>query len=169
MAWIAARGVRATPLVRAELGADLPVDRWKEIPTSLDPSRPLDRLVRAGSEIRAALPRGTDLFVTDYHPVLDDVPTALTIHDLRHLVPGAAESRARTLLFSTTYPALARSAARVVTPTHAIAAACTDRLGTDPARTVVVPNALGAAWRTAPVTGTATPLHLLLVGAARRP
>lgn len=165
--WLAAAGATAAPLVAAELGAPLPADRWREIATDLDPRRPLARLLAGARTLAKLVPRGTDLFVTDYHPVLprDDVPTALTVHDLRYLVCPAAGDGPRALWFRTAYPATARAAALVTAPTQAAAAECSSHLGVDRTKLVVVPNALGLPWRQAPAAGT-TPLHLLLVGAS---
>lgn len=165
--WLAAEGAAATPLVAAEHGSPLPPDRWREIPTDLDPRRPLARLLAGARTLGRLVPRGTDLFVTDYHPVLarDDVATALTVHDLRYVVRPEAGDGARALWFRTAYPSTARAAALVTAPTESAAAECIAHLGVDRAKLAVVPNALGLPWRTSAAAG-ATPLHLLLVGAS---
>jgi alpha-1,3-rhamnosyl/mannosyltransferase len=105
------------------------------------------------------------VFVTDYQPVLDRVPTAMTVHDLRYVVAGRGESSARALAFRAAFPGLARRARWIVVPTAAVGDQCVRRAGVAPEKIVVVPNAPDAVWRrAAPIAGPGR--HLLVVGIA---
>jgi alpha-1,3-rhamnosyl/mannosyltransferase len=161
-------GTSFAPLVEAELGgtgADPPAARLEEVETPLVPSRPARRALKSARWFESNLPSDVDLFVTDYYPVLERVPTALTVHDLRYLAAPEHEPAARVAWFKAFYARLARRAPLVVVPSRAIATQAVELLGVDPGRVFVVPNGLSRAWRDAP----REPLpaeHFLMVGAA---
>ncbi len=157
-----ARGKTLAPDVEAELGTALPEDRFEELPTSLEPSAPAVRAARSGRWFRRHLARA-DLFVTDYYPVVDHVPTALTIHDLRYLASPADEPRQRVLWFRTFYARMAARAPHVVVPSAAIGGEAAFHLGIDPARIAIVQNGLSRGLLTAPADSIER-AHLLWIG-----
>ena len=108
--------------------------------------RPLGNRRAGRRTLQRALPPGSDLFVTDYHPVLRDVRTALTVHDLRGF-EGQGESLRRTLGHRALLPRNVSAAHAVVVPTRAMGEAVVGRFGADPARVHVVPNVVASAWR----------------------
>ena len=121
--------------------------------TDLDPGRPLDRFLRSGRVMRALLrAERPDLFLTDFHPVVrvPGVRTVVTVHDLRYL-EGAAPGRwLHRAWFRTFYGAALRRADLVVAPSRFTRDGITARLGVDPARVVVVPNAVSDLLRAPP-------------------
>lgn len=165
------RGLAFAPLVVSELRGALPADRWTEVATGLDPRRPFVRAARAPRVVARAVPGDADLFVTDYQPVLDRVPTALTVHDLRHFSAPRWESAVRNAAFRAIAPRLARRAAWVVVPSEAVASACRAALGVDASRIVVAPNAVARPWldaRPIDARDDGPGRHLLVVGIAER-
>lgn len=150
-------------LVEEELGGTPPTGALREIPSPFSSLRPLHRALASRAWLRRHVPADTDVFVTDFYPVLPGVRTALTVHDLRYMAAPVRVSPLRRAWFRRFYPRMARAAWRVVTPTAAMAAEVRELLGVDPARIVVAPNARLRAWReAAPANGRRE--HLLAVG-----
>jgi len=160
---LAPHGVAFGDLVRAELNQPEGAARLQEIASPFGSARPLRRALFSRRWIAARLPSDADLFVTDFYPVLESVPTALTIHDLRYLVAPEFESPGRVAWFRRFYPAFARRAPHLVVPTQAVARDAERVLGVDPARVLVAPNALARGWRRASIRHR-KPSYFLAVG-----
>ena len=141
--------------------------RVHEVDTPLDPVAPVVRAVRSERWFQRHLTRSADLFVTDYYPVVDSVPTALTVHDLRYLASPADEPRSRVVWFRTFYARLVERAPHVIVPTAAVGAEVVFHVGVDAERIRVVPNGLSRAWREAAPSGEDV-AHLLWVGSLER-
>jgi len=149
--------------VRREFGAEPPEDHFEQIPSDLDPARPVRRWRRSHAWFGRRVSRGMDAFVTDYYPAITKVPTLLTVHDLRYFAARGTEPQLRAAWFRAVYPRIARRAARIVVPTQSMAREVERFLGVDAARIVVAPNGLSRAWReAAPAAGSGS--HLLMVG-----
>ncbi len=124
--------VQATPQTGSGLRAAI------ETELGADPAGRLDIGVREAD--------GADLLVTDYHPVHRQIPTAVTVHDLRTHALRSERRTVRGLARHSLLGPIARRAALVVTPTRAVGDECTQRLDVDPARIAVVPNGLSRPW-----------------------
>ncbi len=161
-------GLDLRAAVAEELGAPAPEGRLLQMPTPLDPALPALRAARSERWFRRHVPRQVDLFVTDYYPVLDEVRTALTVHDLRYMAAPGDEPRARVLWFRSMYAHVARRAPLLVVPTAQVGSECVFHLGVDAERVRVVGNAPGAAWRRAWAAPPEPPRHLLWWGTAER-
>lgn len=149
--------------VKRELGADIPEDRFEQIPSELDPSGPIRRAAASREWFAHRISSDTDAFLTDYHPVLTKLPTFVTVHDLRYFAARRTEPALRAAWFRRVFPPMARRAAGIVVPTRAVGDEVSRFLGTDPAAVVVAGNALSRAWRdTAPSSGQCA--HLLMIG-----
>ena len=121
--------------------------------TPLDPARPLDRFLRSGSVFRAILlEERPDVFLTDFYPAprVPGVRCAVTVHDLRYLAGAAPGKALHRAWFRTLYGAEIRRADLVVTPSAFTRDEAVRRLGLDPARVAVVPNAVPEALRVLP-------------------
>jgi alpha-1,3-rhamnosyl/mannosyltransferase len=151
-------------LVERELGRIPPAGQFRETITTLEPSSPASRAARSRRWFRRNL-EPADLFVTDYYPVVDHVPTALTIHDLRYMASPADESRSRVLWFRTFYRRVVERAAHVVVPTSAVGAEASFHLEIEPSRMTVVPNGLARHMLSAPEEAVERE-HLLWIGTA---
>lgn len=152
-------------LVADELGGTPPRERWREVPTGLDPARRVARALLSARRLEELVPAGTDLFVTDSHPVLARVPTAVTVHDFRDWHGRSCGARAGMApLVRARLPRLARRARCVVVPSRAMAEEARAFLGVPEGRVVVAPNAPGRRWREA-AAPVGSGRHLLLVGA----
>lgn len=168
------RGLDFGALVAEELGAPLPGSAWFERSAPLNPTNPIRRALYGSLWFRKQLNSARhDLFLTDYLPVVDNVPTALSIHDLRYLDPPVsvslssrwARAQLRRAFFSNAYPRIARRAALVLTLTDALAEEVAERLVIPRERIVVVNPSVANLYRTAkPASGPAR--HLLAVGMA---
>jgi alpha-1,3-rhamnosyl/mannosyltransferase len=136
-----ARGADLASLVPLPAGAAPP----RAVRTPLDPGRPLERFRRSRAVFEALLrAEGPDAFVTDFYPVprAAGVRTAVTVHDLRDLAGAAPGRPLRRAYFRAAYGRALRRAALVVTPSAFTRDEAVARLGLDPARTAVVPNAV---------------------------
>ena len=124
-------------------GCERPVvpegSRVRHVATPLRPGRPVRRWLRGRTRPGLVAGDGSDVFLTDYHPVLASPPTLVTIHDLRSL--HGIGSRLRAGYFRWRMPALLRRAAGVIVPSRTVATEVAGRLGADPGRIHVVPNA----------------------------
>jgi alpha-1,3-rhamnosyl/mannosyltransferase len=140
------RGADLASLVPVAPGAAPP----RAVRTSLDAGRPLARFRRSRAVfedlLRAEAP---DAFVTDFYPVprVPGVRTAVTIHDLRDLAGAAPGRPFRRAYFRAAYGRALRDAALVATPSAFAREEAVTRLGLDPARVAVVPNAVPEALR----------------------
>jgi alpha-1,3-rhamnosyl/mannosyltransferase len=144
-----ARGADLAALVPLPPGAP-PI---RSLRTGLDPGRPLERFRRSPAAFRGILrAERPDAFLTDFHPVprVPGVRTVVTVHDLRDLAGAAPGRWARRLYFRTAYGRSLRRADLVVAPSAFTRDEAVARLGLDPARTAVVPNAVPEALRTPP-------------------
>lgn len=105
------------------------------------------------------------MFLTDYFPVPVDVPTVLSIHDLRYLAGEARGigSRAREVWFKGFYPRIARRAALVIVLTDARGDETARLLGMPREKIVTVPMAVSRAFREAEQV-VSPGRHLLGVG-----
>jgi glycosyltransferase involved in cell wall biosynthesis len=143
------RGADLASLVPVPPGAAPP----RAVRTDLDAGRPLDRFRRSRAVFEELLrAEAPDAFVTDFYPVprVPGVRTVVTIHDLRDLagvVPGRPFRRA---YFRAAYGRALKDAALVATPSAFTREEAVARLGLDPARTAVVPNAVPEALRAPP-------------------
>jgi glycosyltransferase involved in cell wall biosynthesis len=93
-------------------------------------------------------------------------PVVLTIHDLSTLIVPQTEEPARVRHFAPALRLHARHAARVITPTKAIAAQVVERLGVSADRVRAIPH--GVSERFNPEGATASPVpgkYVLYVGA----
>jgi glycosyltransferase involved in cell wall biosynthesis len=116
----------------------LPGERRVEMP--FRPGGTLGRALRPGAW-RRLRGDGIDVALADYHPVLADPPTAVTIHDLRALAGfGPA---LRRLWTRHRLPGLLRRAAAVIVPSRTVSGAVRRHLGVADDRVAVVPNAPG--------------------------
>jgi alpha-1,3-rhamnosyl/mannosyltransferase len=132
----------------ADLAALLPHSP-RVVRTPLDPGRPLERFRRSRRVFEGILrTESPDAFVTDFYPVprVPGTRTVVTVHDLRDLA-GAFRRPLRRAYFAAAYGRSLRRADRVVTPSAFTRDEAVNRLGIDPARTAVVPNAVGDALR----------------------
>lgn len=165
---LAPHGRSFAAAVAEERDAGAAGERLVEIDTPLDPGRPLRRALTSGRWLARHLPGDVDLLLTDYYPVLPDVPTALTVHDLRYLAAPEDEPAARVRWFRAFYPRLARRADALVVPTRSVGDACVRLLRADPDRVVVSPNGRSRAWRNgrlaADPASAEAGAHLLAVG-----
>ncbi|MCE9638059.1 MAG: glycosyltransferase [Planctomycetes bacterium] len=155
-------------LVEAEFGGPLPPGNFYEVETRLDPTHPIARMRDAAAEAERTMPPDADLFLTDYYPVVESVPTVLTAHDLRYVTNLRDESTWRAAAFRSQFAAIAARAALVAVPTQAVASEVRKYLrDIHPSRIVVSPNAPGLAWRSAPpIEGPGA--HLVVVGIGDR-
>ncbi len=110
--------------------------RIRHVVAPFRPGRPVRRWLRGRLWSKIV---GDEIFLTDYHPVLASPPTLVTIHDLRSL--HGFGSRLRAWYFRRRMPVLLKRAAGVIVPSRTVAGEVTDRLGVEPARIHVVPNA----------------------------
>jgi glycosyltransferase involved in cell wall biosynthesis len=149
--------------VRREFGGEPPEDRFEQIPSMLDPARPVRRFTASRGWFGRRISRDSDGFLTDYYPVIGKVPTFATVHDLRYFAARRFEPALRAAWFRAVYPGIARRAARIVVPTRAVAAEAERFLEVDAARIVVAPNGLSHAWRAAPPPA-GIGRHLLMIG-----
>ena len=144
-----ARGADLAALVALPApGAPLRVHR-----TSLDPGRPVVRALRSGAVLRALLAEERpDAFLTDFYPAprVRGVRTVVTVHDLRYLSPSVGRRPVRAAWFHAAYGRTLRAADLVVTPSEFTRREVVERLGADPARVAVVPNAVPEALRRRP-------------------
>ena len=95
-----------------------------------------------------------------------DGPVVLTVHDLSTLIVPQTEEPARVRHFAPALRVHARRAARVITPTEAIAAQVVERLGVARDRVRAIPH--GVSERFTPEGPTASPVpgrYVLYVGA----
>lgn len=150
-------------LVEEELGRTLPPGAVAEIPSPFSCARPVHRAVRSPAWLRRHVPRDADLFLTDFYPVIDEVRTALTVHDLRYLAAPRHVPAVRAAWFRAAYPRQARRAWRIVVPTRTVAAEVGRHLGVEGSRVLVAPNARLRAWREAAAADGVRD-HLLAVG-----
>jgi alpha-1,3-rhamnosyl/mannosyltransferase len=157
------KGVSLRGALEHESGDSSDAARVHEVETPLDPVAPVVRAVRSERWFRRHLTRSADLFVTDYYPVVDRVPTAVTVHDLRYLAAASDEPRARVVWFRTFYPRLLHRAPHVLVPTAAVGSEVVFHVGIEAERIHVVPNALSRAWRDA-APSSETYEHLLWIG-----
>jgi glycosyltransferase involved in cell wall biosynthesis len=143
------RGADLASLVPVPPGAQAP----RSIRTGLDAGRPLERFRRSRGVFEEILrAEAPDAFVTDFYPVprVPGVRTAVTIHDLRDLAGAAPGRPLRRAYFSAVYGRALRDAALVATPSVFTRDEAVGRLGLDPGRTAVVPNAVPEALRAPP-------------------
>ena len=96
---------------------------------------------------RAAAHAGADLLhsLASTGPVVGSVPRVVTVHDLHYLTDPDAHFGLRALGMRALVPLAARRSRRVIVPSRATAAEVTARLGVDPGRVDVVPEAPGHA------------------------
>ncbi|HEU4395305.1 MAG TPA: glycosyltransferase family 1 protein [Planctomycetota bacterium] len=141
----------------ADLAAQVPVADGAAPPralrTRLDPGRPLDRFLRSGPVFaRILAAERPDAFLTDFHPVprVPGVRVAVTVHDLRDLAGAAPGRRVRRVYFRAAYGRSLRGAHRVVVPSEFTRDEAVRRLGLDPDRVSVVPNAVPESLRAPP-------------------
>ncbi|HWC74265.1 MAG TPA: glycosyltransferase family 1 protein, partial [Gemmatimonadales bacterium] len=93
-------------------------------------------------------------------------PVVLTVHDLSTIIVPQTEEPARVRHFAPALRLHARRAARVITPTEAIAAQVVERLGVSRDRVHTIPY--GVSERFSPIGPTASPApgrYLLYIGA----
>jgi len=130
----------------------------RSIRTPLDPGRPVVRALRSGRLLGEVL-RGErpDVFLTDFYPMprVPGVRTAVTVHDLRYLSAPRGLPALRRAYFGTAYGRRLRAADLVITPSEFTRREVVGRLGVDPARVSVVPNAVSGALRRPPAAGEA--------------
>ena len=163
----APRGGSLREEVARELGGPIPGDIFDQFETSLDPASPVRRAFASRKWFDKRVPRDTDVFVTDYYPALERVPTLVTAHDLRYFAARAFEPAARAAWFRAAFPRIARRAAGVVVPTRAVAGEAAEFLGVESARVHVVGNGISRAWQDSPLaTGART--HFLAIGMSER-
>jgi glycosyltransferase involved in cell wall biosynthesis len=161
------RGASLREDVARELGGAVPDDLFEQVGTPLDPASPVRRAIESRRWFDRRLPSDTDVFVTDYYPVLSRVRTFVTVHDLRYFAAREHEPAARAAWFRAVFPRIARRAAGVVVPTRAVASEAATYLRAAPERVHVVANGLARAWRDAPpAAGAGT--HFLAVGTSER-
>lgn len=161
-----ARGVSLRELVVAEHGDGFDSDRFEQIPTRLDAASSVRRAAASRRWFDKRLPRDTDVFVTDYYPVLHRIPTLLTVHDLRYHEARAWESPLRAAWFRAVFPGIAERAAGLLVPTRAVAAEVERHLGLG-VRAALVSNGLSRPWReAAPDRGRRD--HLVAIGMRER-
>lgn len=144
------------------------------VPTA--PSRGLRRFVKLvpGAYALAEAARGATLSrerrsgLSVYHETNHaappfDGPVVLTVHDLSTLLYPATQEPQRARHFARALLVRARSAARVVTPTEAIAREVVQHLGVDPARIRTIHHGVDARFTPAPIERKG---FVLFVGAA---
>ena len=122
----------------------------RSVRTPLDPGRPLERFRRSRAVFESILRiEAPDAFVTDFYPVprAPVTRTVVTVHDLRDLSGAAPRRPLRRAYFAAAYGRTLRRADLVVTPSAFTRDEAVERLGVDPARTAVVPNAVSDALR----------------------
>jgi glycosyltransferase involved in cell wall biosynthesis len=150
-----------------ELGGPVPGDLFEQNAAPLYPAHPVRRAIASRRWFDRRVTRDTDVFVTDYYPVLTRVPTFVTVHDLRYFAARQYEPAARAAYFRAVFGKIARRAAGVVVPTRAVAAEAAEFLGVADERVRVVGNGLSRAWRRAP-PADGRGAHLLAVGMTER-
>lgn len=122
----------------------------RSVRTPLDPGRPLERFRRSRAVFESLLRlEAPDAFVTDFYPVprAPGTRTVVTVHDLRDLSGAAPRRPLRRAYFAAAYGRTLRRADLVVTPSAFTRDEAVERLGVDPARTAVVPNAVADSLR----------------------
>jgi len=140
------RGADLASLVPVPAGSAPP----RSLRTDLEPGRPLGRFLRSRRAFERLLAaERPDAFLTDFYPVprVPGVRTAVTVHDLRDLAGAVPGRAARRAYFRAAYGRTLRRADLVVAPSEFARAEAVRRLGIDPARAVVVPNAVADALR----------------------
>jgi glycosyltransferase involved in cell wall biosynthesis len=158
-------GLGAEVVVAEPRGADLaslvPVPPSAAPPravrTDLEAARPLDRFLRSRRVFEGILAlERPDAFLTDFYPVprVPGVRVAVTVHDLRDLAGVAPGRGARRAYFRAAYGRSLRRADLVAAPSEFTRGEAVRRLRLDPARSVVVPNAVPGSLR-APVPAAA--------------
>lgn len=161
------RGTSLREDLTRELGGPVPDDLFEQIGAPLDPAHPMRRAIASRRWFDRRVPSDTDVFVTDYYPVLSRVPTLVTVHDLRYFAARRFEPTARAAYFRAVFPRIARRAAGVVVPTRAVVSEAAEFLGVAGERVHVVANGLSRAWRDAPAA-TGARAHFLAVGMSER-
>jgi glycosyltransferase involved in cell wall biosynthesis len=160
----AAPGIWLRAAVAHEHGGAFPEDRFEHVATTFDSSTTLRRVRKSRAWFDYHVTRDTDVFVTDYYPVISKFPTFVTVHDLRYHAARDFEPTVRAAAFRALFGRMSRGAAGLVAPTRAIAAEAERFLGRG---AVVVGNGLSRAWRdAAPVRGARG--HLLMIGFAEK-
>jgi glycosyltransferase involved in cell wall biosynthesis len=159
-----APGIWLRTAVAHEHGGVFPEDRFEHVATTFDSSTTLLRVTRTRAWLDYHVTRDTDVFVTDYYPVIAKFPTFVTVHDLRYHVAREFEPTVRAAAFRALFRRMSRGAAGIVAPTAAVAAQARRSLDLD---AIVVGNGLSRAWRdAAPSEGARR--HLLMIGFAER-
>lgn len=157
----ALHGLGAEVIVAEARGADLAAllpEGVRAVRTTLDPGRPVDRFRRSRAVFEGILRvEAPDAFVTDFYPVprAAGTRTAVTVHDLRDLAGKGPRRPLRRAYLAAVYGRTLRRADVVVTPSAFTRDEAVARLGIDPLRTAVVPNAVAESLR-APVDGERT-------------
>jgi glycosyltransferase involved in cell wall biosynthesis len=155
-------GIWLRAAVAHEHGGVFPEDRFEHVATTFDSSTTLSRVRKSRAWFDYHVTRDTDVFVTDYYPVVSKFPTFVTVHDLRYHAAREFEPAVRAAAFRALFGRMSRGAAGLVAPTRAVADEVKRFLGRD---AVVAANGLSGPWRAAP-PADGRGGHLLMIGFA---